>query len=349
MSTFNKTAIITIGAPASGKSTYSRNEAKMIELISTAVILERDEMREEICSQLGLLSSDYVPKEHNFHTEFYSLRKDKINEIEKEVTGQTNFAIQSYDGTIILPNTNLNKVHRETLIKNLENNGFYVLIKVFNPCLNDLLHFNTLRKNKVKNSIIFSMYQSLQHQAEELRADKRVEFITDHDMHDSNRVIICDLDGTIAHISKDKNGTPSRSFFEMDKVKFDEFDSLVYTMVNALVDKFDAELVFLTGRNADCFDQTVEWLDTHLEAFSAPGAPGAPGGHRTLQNGGYKLYSRLLNDYRKDYEVKKELYDTFIKDKYEVLAVFDDRPQVVNLWNDLELKTIAFGDQRVIF
>ena len=190
------------------------------------------------------------------------------------------------------------------------------------------------------------MYQSFQHQAEEFRKDERIEFITDHELHttENNDVVICDLDGTIAHISKDKDGKGTRTFFEMSKVKFDVFDHVVYTMVNSLVENFDADLIFFTGRNAHCFDQTVEWLDKHLEDYSYDGLSS-----RTLRNGGYKIYSRLLNDYRKDYEIKKELYDTFVKDKYEVLAVFDDRPQVLSLWHDLKLKTISLGDQRIDF
>ena len=344
----NKTAIVTIGAPASGKTTFSQREAKTIKNITSVapVILERDIMREEICEQLGLLPEDYNATHDNFHDVYYALPKDKINEIEKEVTGQTNFAIQNTDGDIILSNTNLTRSHRKALIANLKNNGFYVVIKVFNPALSDLLRYNQLRKNKVRNPVIFSMYQALQHQMEDIKLEENVEIMSNHELHtsDNNDVILCDLDGTIAHIKKDKDGKGHRTFFEMSKVKFDIFDHVVYTMVSALAETFEADLVFFTGRNADCFDQTVEWLDKHLEDYED-----VTGIARTFNNGGYKIYSRLLNDYRKDFEIKQELYDTFIKDRYEVLAVFDDRPQVIALWHDLGLKVISLGDQRIDF
>ena len=343
-----KTAILTIGAPGSGKSTFAQHEAKMIKNVTSVapVILERDITREEICEQLGLLPENYNASHDNFHDVYYALPKDKIKEIEKEVTGQTNFAIQNTDGDIILSNTNLTANHRNALIRNLEQNGFYVTVKVFNPSLNDLLHYNQLRRNKVKNSVIFSMYQSLQHQLDEIMQLNDVILVTNHQYHNSynNDVVICDLDGTIAHIKKSGSGKGHRTFFEMHKVKFDVFDDIVYTMVNSLVESYDADLVFFTGRNAHCFDQTVEWLDKNLEKYSD-----SDGMSRTLQNNGYKLYSRLLGDYRKDYEIKKELYDTFIDGRYEVLAVFDDRPQVVNLWHDMGLKVISLGDQRVDF
>ncbi|MGH7203736.1 MAG: AAA family ATPase, partial [Candidatus Levyibacteriota bacterium] len=37
-------------------------------------------------------------------------------------------------------------------------------------------------------------------------------------------------------------------------------------------------------------------------------------------------------DFRKDAVVKKELYETHISGKYEVLFVLDDRDQVVEMW-----------------
>jgi hypothetical protein len=46
---------------------------------------------------------------------------------------------------------------------------------------------------------------------------------------------------------------------------------------------------------------------------------------------------RELGDSRPDAVVKQEMYEEYIKDKYNVLAVFDDRPSVVAFWRDLGL------------
>nr|DAI39653.1 MAG TPA: polynucleotide kinase [Caudoviricetes sp.] len=47
---------------------------------------------------------------------------------------------------------------------------------------------------------------------------------------------------------------------------------------------------------------------------------------------------RKEKDYRKDSIVKTEIYNEYIKDKYCVTAVFDDRDQVVNdCWRKLGL------------
>jgi len=46
---------------------------------------------------------------------------------------------------------------------------------------------------------------------------------------------------------------------------------------------------------------------------------------------------RKHGDYRPDDIVKKEMYDAFIKDQYNVLGVFDDRLKVVRMWEGLGL------------
>ena len=57
---------------------------------------------------------------------------------------------------------------------------------------------------------------------------------------------------------------------------------------------------------------------------------------------GVKDYEFLLmrreNDFRKDNIVKQEIYENHIKDKYNVLMIYDDRDQVVNMWRSLGLK-----------
>jgi hypothetical protein len=53
---------------------------------------------------------------------------------------------------------------------------------------------------------------------------------------------------------------------------------------------------------------------------------------------------RKTDDNRKDCIVKKEIYETFIKDKYNVLFVMDDRNQVVNMWREQGLTCFQVAD-----
>mgnify|MGYP003433581663 FL=1 len=46
---------------------------------------------------------------------------------------------------------------------------------------------------------------------------------------------------------------------------------------------------------------------------------------------------RQFKDMRSDDIVKEEMYNTHIKDKYEVIGVFDDRLKVCRMWYKLGL------------
>ena len=55
----------------------------------------------------------------------------------------------------------------------------------------------------------------------------------------------------------------------------------------------------------------------------------------------HDLFMRPEGDMRRDSVVKRELYEQHIKGKYNVLAIFDDRPQVIReCWQEL-----GFGDR----
>ena len=335
-----KKAVVTIGAPGSGKSTYAQ---KLQKEDSRYVIIERDILREEICAAEGLIPDSYNKETDNFHEVYYKIDKFIRASIEKLVTLHIQEQIQEHD-YIILSNTNLTTKHREAQHRDLESRGFLVHYVVFNSHINNLLSQNLLRKNTVKENVIFDMYQRMQHQLEDI-AQNECEYLSDHVTNksffeQSNRCIICDIDGTIAHI---KNN--SRTHFQMHKVDEDELDDVVFTLVNALAKAYDAELIFLTGRTSDCFSKTIKWLDYQYSEYGQCSKNGLDYS-ANYEYGDYHLYSRLNGDNRKDFIVKEELYNTFIKDRYEVIAVFDDRPVCVDLWNDLGLKTLAVADQR---
>lgn len=62
--------------------------------------------------------------------------------------------------------------------------------------------------------------------------------------------------------------------------------------------------------------------------------------------GGLPLCMRASLDYRKDFEVKKEIFENKIRDFFQVLFVVDDRQQVVDMWRNLGLVCLQcdYGD-----
>lgn len=124
---------------------------------------------------------------------------------------------------------------------------------------------------------------------------------------------IVDIDGTVAH----KTG---RGIHDYHRVGEDAPDEKVIRLVHQLMllDDGYAEIIFLSGRPDSCEEDTRAWLDRHV-------------GYD------YKLFMRKHGDYRQDFIVKRELFDAHIRDTYDVIAVLDDREQVVGLWRHMGL------------
>lgn len=134
--------------------------------------------------------------------------------------------------------------------------------------------------------------------------------------------VICDIDGTLAHMK-------DRGPFDWARVGTDELDeqvALVLEAVRAADEKY--RIILLSGRDGSCEPETVAWLEEHWVDYD-------------------DLFMRTAGDNRKDSIIKRELYEKHIADKYNVLCVFDDRNQVVDMWrNELGLTCfqVAEGD-----
>lgn len=138
------------------------------------------------------------------------------------------------------------------------------------------------------------------------------------------KAIIVDIDGTVALM----NG---RGPFEWDRVHEDIPNRPVVNIINALQEamKDYASVLFVSGRDETCRMATLAWLKVHM-ANEAP----------------WSLFMRPRSDFRKDAVVKEEIYREKIEPHFDVIAVFDDRNQVVDMWRSLGLTClqVAPGD-----
>jgi predicted kinase len=133
-------------------------------------------------------------------------------------------------------------------------------------------------------------------------------------------VVLVDIDGTVALM----NG---RSPYDWGRVGSDAPNPAVIEAVRAMHAAGHA-IVFCSGRDAVCRAETEAWLDLFV---------GVP----------YEgLFMRPEGDSRKDAIVKREIFDTEIRDRWRVVGVFDDRQQVVRMWRALGLTVfqVAEGD-----
>lgn len=134
------------------------------------------------------------------------------------------------------------------------------------------------------------------------------------------RAVLVDIDGTVALMD-------GRSPYDMTRVGEDLPNDAVVDVVQALYVS-GLEVVFLSARNECAREATEAWLRKYLRV------------------GGIRLLMRADGDYRKDAVVKRELFDRHIRHRYDIVAVLDDRKQVVDMWRSLGLTClqVAEGD-----
>lgn len=135
------------------------------------------------------------------------------------------------------------------------------------------------------------------------------------------RAIIVDIDGTVAEKG-------NRSPFDWANVGKDTPKIPVIMVVQLLFSR-GYKIIFLSGRDSVCKELTHKWLIEHIPSIE------------------FDLYMREENDMRNDAIIKKELFDKYIRDKYYVEFVLDDRDRVVSMWRKeigLTCLQVAYGD-----
>lgn len=185
--------------------------------------------------------------------------------------------------------------------------------KVFDVSLDECFYRNSKRERKIPKDIIrqkHERFEILKTNFDFAPRDKYPNRITPLPNFDSElpEAICFDIDGTLAHM----NG---RLPFEWDKVDTDIYSPIVGELIEFHKSK-GRTIIILSGRDSSCRKLTEEWLEKHGLKYDV-------------------LYMREVNDTRRDSAVKKEIYNNHIKDKYNLLAVVDDRLSVLKTWYEL--------------
>lgn len=128
--------------------------------------------------------------------------------------------------------------------------------------------------------------------------------------------ILVDMDGTLSILH-------NRSPYDVSKCDQDLPNQPVLETVNKWQDS--TNIIVLSARTDDGKELTEKWLKQHQVKY-------------------VNLYMRKTGDLRKDAIVKQEIYEEYIKDKYNVKFILDDRNQVVEMWRNLGLTVFQVGE-----
>lgn len=144
---------------------------------------------------------------------------------------------------------------------------------------------------------------------------------------DSNlpHAIICDLDGTLA-LFGDKN--PYERDFINDRLN-EAVDLIIRNyMAHNVVDNLNRNLIIFSGRSDRFKDETKQWLNKYWITPSI-----------------FEMRTEAEEKAQiKDVKVKERMFESFIRGKYNIDFVLDDRNQVVELWRKLGLTCLQVAD-----
>jgi len=153
-----------------------------------------------------------------------------------------------------------------------------------------------------------------------------------YNMIKDKKIVIFDLDGTLALIdkrrgisTKDNGKMDWDKFFDPKNINFDIPNQTVIDMADMLSQQ-GFTIWILSGRSDVTHQATIDWLSKHNVNYD-------------------KLVMRPQNHlYMPDNDLKQMWLDSIGKDN--VAMVFDDRQQVVDMWRDNGLTTfqVAKGD-----
>jgi predicted kinase len=211
---------------------------------------------------------------------------------------------------VIVDDTNLNPKHEDRIREIGKECGSSVEVKWFHIDVDVAIERDLKRNRSVGERVIRKMFNDwIRPTPTPMIQDKSLE-----------RAIIVDIDGTVAKMD-------GRGAFDWDRVGEDKPNSPIIDIVQRFATTHT--IIFMSGRDSVCREQTLVWLKDNVRLTHV------------------HLFMRPEGDNRKDSIVKRELFDTNVRDKFHIDFVLDDRNQVVDMWrNDLGLTCLQvdWGD-----
>lgn len=234
------------------------------------------------------------------------------NHNEKLINDAREFLIKrALDGgdSVIVDNLNLHPKHELELEKIAAYYNAKFEVKFFDTDVEECVRRDVGRAKSVGADVIRKWYNDYLAPKPEVYEPPRGK----------PQAIICDIDGTLAHMV-------DRGPFEWEKVGSDLIDEVVLGILQLHTDEgSDTRILLVSGRDSVCKLETQAWLRENNINY-------------------HELFMRPAGDNRKDTIIKRELFDEYIRDKYDVQFVLDDRNAVVAMWRSMGLKCFQVAE-----
>jgi predicted kinase len=136
--------------------------------------------------------------------------------------------------------------------------------------------------------------------------------------------VVFDIDGTLAIHD-------GRGPYDLSRLGGDLLNQSAAAAMRAYI-AAGIQIVLLSGRQAEYRTQTSDWLEKVMP--------------REMLQADPPLHMRPIGDNRPDFIVKAQLFEENIRGVYNVIAMYDDRDQVVELWRriyKLPCHQVAYG------
>lgn len=300
--------VLTRGLPASGKSTYARN---LVDSDPSFVRLNRDDFRQMLYGKAVLDTTGEMAVTVAQHGAVESALKNGMNVI----VDDTNFFPRAVKNLLKIAD----KYDAEVQVVNFTDVSLEECIR------RDIVRREQGKSNlsgAVGEAVIRSMHdryikgRQLPLPIPEMPVLEVEPYVANAGMPSA---IIVDIDGTIAKMV-------DRSPYDWMRVSEDQPVEAVITAVRDAAR--NRHIIFMSGRDASCREITNQWLHRYV------GLPSAF----------YELFMRPEGDNRRDDIVKLELFNTHVRNDFNVKYVLDDRAQVVRMWRKLGLTCMQVAE-----
>jgi predicted kinase len=210
---------------------------------------------------------------------------------------------------VIIDNTNLRVRYINQFIDEFKDVAD-IDYRVFDISLDKAIERDEQREMKVGTGVIKKMYNDFKvlmdsFNFQPVKMVKGREFVVPNFKSDLPDAVIFDIDGTLALMG-------DRGPFDWLRVHRDDKNEIVAEHIEFHRSK-GRKIIIVSGRDEICRKLTEDWMELYGINYD-------------------EFLMRPEGDSRKDTLIKREIYQSKIEGKYNLLAVYDDRLQVLDMW-----------------